>query len=418
MPRHPSSRVARFCALALASVAIGHPTLARAADESLAILGIEAIEVGDAYGTQVTDALRRRAAETSGVRLVPGKDLIELKMVFGCDGEAPACLAQAGRSLGADRLIYGTLKKADGGRSVAVLLKLLDVRDLAVVRQVTEIFPRKALTPAAIQAAAGRWFGQLVVPAQTGGLTVQSQPSGGQVMLDGASVGTTPLKLKDLRPRSYSVEVQLEGHAPAAQTIEVHAGATESVFLRLTRDLRPEPARPPQVGVVEPLPNGARGAEPSRPRHPGRPAKYAALGLIAGAVVAGAVAIYTWRSYVSLEESGKARLAEARPPSGTAEQQRFFAETPCTAPPGIAPSDSTRAYLANCESGNKYANATTGLWVTAGVLATAGVVSFIVGQRLDAKAEKAAREHGLRQSLRLVPALSTKGGGLQASFEF
>ena len=68
---------------------------AHASDESLAILGVESIEVGDALGMQITEALRKHAAETTGVRLVPGKDLIELKMIFGCDGEAPACLAPA-----------------------------------------------------------------------------------------------------------------------------------------------------------------------------------------------------------------------------------------------------------------------------------------------------------------------------------
>ena len=77
----------------------------------MAVLGLESIDVPEPLAQQLTDALRQRAAATAGVRLVQGKDLIEIKMVFGCDGELPACMAQAGKALGADKLLYGTVKK-------------------------------------------------------------------------------------------------------------------------------------------------------------------------------------------------------------------------------------------------------------------------------------------------------------------
>jgi hypothetical protein len=413
MPRHLPARALAVACVAFACLG----GTARASDESLAVLGIDALEVGDALGVQLTEALRKRAADTPGLRIVPGKDLVELKMVFACDGEAPACLAQAGRSLGADRLIYGSLKKADGGRNIAVSLKLLDVQNLAIVRQASETIAKRALVTAAIPALAARLYGQLIIPPTTGGLIVQSQPSDASVSIDGTQVGRTPYKTKDLRPRSYAVTVQADGYQPTTHTVEIRAGATESLSLKLEREQpRVEPTKPPTVGVVEPL--APLSEPPAKPRHPGRPAKYASIGLVAGAVVAGAVAIYTWRSYISLEDQASTQLRSLAPPAGTNDQRLFYGHPDCSTPPGQTDTAASR-YVSNCQSGQRYAHATTGLWVTAGVLAAAGIVSFVVGDRLDAKAERERRAgQSIRQSLRLLPAVSTQGGGLSASFEF
>src|SRR6185503_7099121 len=103
----------------------GWAQVARADAPSVAVLGIEAVDVPDALAQQLSESLRQRLAATAGIRLLPGKDLIEIKMIFGCDGEVPACMAQAGKSLGVDKLLYGSLKKAGrGGTHLNVTLKL------------------------------------------------------------------------------------------------------------------------------------------------------------------------------------------------------------------------------------------------------------------------------------------------------
>ncbi len=418
MRRHPTNSALAGLLFGVVAVFLAGPL--QASDDSLAVLGVESIEVGDALANQVTDALRHRAAELPGIRLVPGKDFIELKMVFGCDGEAPACMAHAGRTLGADRLVYGSLKKADGGKSVIVSLKLLDVRELAIVKQVTETVPRKSLTAATLGVTATRWLGQLIVPPQLGSIAVQSQPPDAQVALDGTPVGHTPLKLKEIRPGTHTVGLQLDGHQSANQTIEVHAGAMETVVVKLEREARVEPVKPPRTGLLDKDPNPTLTQEPPKPRHPGRGGKIAGIALVAGAVIAGSVAIYTWRSYLDLENSASARLRELAPPAGTNAQRTWFADPKCERPPDVPDSQLSRTYVENCQSGKKYTDATTGLWISAGVLATAGIVSLIVGDRLDAKAARERRQGGpsIKQSLRLLPAVSTQGGGLSASFEF
>ena len=58
-------------------------------------------------------------------QLLQGKDLVEVKLVFACPDEAPACMSQAGKSLGATKLVFGNVKQA--GNDYQVTLKMLDV---------------------------------------------------------------------------------------------------------------------------------------------------------------------------------------------------------------------------------------------------------------------------------------------------
>src|SRR5579859_6037220 len=119
----------------LASSAVFFAAAVAHADPSVAVLGIEPVDVPEQVSQAVTDALRQRAAATPGIRVVPGKDLVEMKMIFGCDGEQASCMAQAGRSLGANKLLYGTLKKATkNGSHVVAALKLLDVNTGVIER--------------------------------------------------------------------------------------------------------------------------------------------------------------------------------------------------------------------------------------------------------------------------------------------
>ena len=55
--------------------------------------------------------MRQRVAATKDYQLLQGKDLVEVKLVFACPDEAPACLSQAGKSLGAAKLISATSRR-------------------------------------------------------------------------------------------------------------------------------------------------------------------------------------------------------------------------------------------------------------------------------------------------------------------
>lgn len=104
-----------------------------------------------------------------------GRDmsLSELKMTMGCDEPpSPKCLAEGGRTLGVDNMVYGTMSKSGGG--FVVQLNLLEVGSANVKESVTAEYPASALESGQLQATAkdlvGRMFGkeQAAAPVETG----------------------------------------------------------------------------------------------------------------------------------------------------------------------------------------------------------------------------------------------------------
>jgi hypothetical protein len=417
MPRYSSILAALF-ALLLASTALAAP------DVSVAVLGLEPVDVPEPLAQQLTDALRQRAASTGGVRMVQGKDLIEVKMVFGCDGELPACMAQAGKTLGAEKLLYGVVKKGASKTTVTVALKLLDVKTAVVEKFVNDTVQKRELAGSNVNGVAARWFGQLLEVEAKPTLTVTSEPSGGSVTVDGQASGRTPLTLRDLLPGSHTVVVSMPGRQTVTRTVDLRAGGSHDVVATLEPEapviVRKEPVpRPP-----EPQPLIAPTPQPLPLRltneHPGRTAKIVAGVLVGAAVVTAAVAIYTWRSYSDLEATAHNDLDTIKGSQMTApsaQDTAFFTNPTCSVPADLQNASGASKFHSDCTSGNNYASATTGLWVATGALAAAGVVAFVVGDRQAAKAKE--RNVGmLRQSLRIAPVFSTRGGGLTAAFEF
>jgi opacity protein-like surface antigen len=417
MPRYSTIFVA------LAAALLAAPASAVAApDVSVAVLGLEPIDVPEPLAQQLTDALRQRAASTGGVRMVQGKDLIEVKMVFGCDGELPACMAQAGKTLGADKLLYGTIKKGPSKTTVTVALKLLDVKTAVVEKFVNDTVQKRELAGANVNASATRWFGQLLEVEAKPTLTVTSDPSGGSVTVDGQSYGRTPLTLRDLPPGTHSVVVSMPGRQSVTRSVELRAGGAHDLVATL------EPEAPPVVAKKEPPPKAPEPSplvpthaepqpEPLRNAHAGRTAKIVAGVLVGAALVTGAVAIYTWRHYSDLEDQAHADLEALKPNPVPAQDSGFFMNPSCNVPADLANASGAAKFHNDCTSGNNFANATTGLWVATGALAAAGVISFVIGDRQAAKAKE--RNIGvMRQTLRVAPVFSTRGGGLTAAFEF
>ena len=411
----------RYSTLLAALVVVFLASIARAApDVSVAVLGLEPVDVPEPLAQQLTDALRQRASSTSGVRTVQGKDLIEVKMVFGCDGELPACMAQAGKTLGADKLLYGTIKKAAGKNNVTVALKLLDVKTAVVEKFVNDTVQKRELAGANVNAAAARWFGQLVEIEAKPTLTVTSDPSGANVSIDGQSSGRTPLTLRDLSPGPHSVTVTMAGRQPFSRNVELRAGGSHDVVATLEpepppvvvkQEPPPKPPEPPPLVTTTPTP------PPIASAHPGRTAKIIAGVLVGAAVVTAGVAIYTWRTYSDLETTSHNDLNMIKPNPIPSQDQGFFMNPTCSVPADLQGTAGATKFHNDCTSGKNFANATTGLWVATGALAAAGVISFVIGDRQAAKA-KEKNVSVLRQTLRVAPVFSTQGGGLTAAFEF
>jgi hypothetical protein len=211
-----------------------------------AVLGFEPLEgVPEALAADVTDALRQRVAANKDYQLLQGKDLVEVKLVFACPDEAPACLSQAGKSLGASKLIFGNLKKT--GSDFQVTVKLLDVNRAVVESFTTDTIAGGRANATALRQLAPIWLAKLSGKGN-GTISVRANFAGAAVSLDGTRVGVTgtaPVVISDVSPGKHEVSVEKSGYTTTKQEFTLAAGQS----LPLTLDLSP-------VSVEVPKPQG------------------------------------------------------------------------------------------------------------------------------------------------------------------
>src|ERR1700729_1464293 len=88
--------------LLLVSLSAVRTAAAESGEIPTVVLGLGAVDgAPDNLAADITDALRQRVGAPRDYQLLQGKDLVEVKLVFACPDEAPACMSQAGKSLGA-----------------------------------------------------------------------------------------------------------------------------------------------------------------------------------------------------------------------------------------------------------------------------------------------------------------------------
>lgn len=236
----------------LATVA-GLPRFASANEMTVAVLGVEAGEnTPDTLASAITDSLRQRVTASKGFRLVPGRDLVEVKLVFSCPDEAPSCMAQAAKSLGAAKLIFGNVKKSVGDNFV-VTLKLLDTARGSIDGITGDQITRAQATPAGVRGPVASWFARLT--GQAGGVgivRVRGDVIGAMVTLDGAPsgiIGTEELVIPGVSPGRHEVVVNKAGYDPVRREVNVVAGETADVDARMARTA-PVAATTPPVGAA------------------------------------------------------------------------------------------------------------------------------------------------------------------------
>jgi hypothetical protein len=209
-----------------------------AADAPVAVLGIEASEgAPDALAGTLTDALRQRITSTKGFRLVPGRDLVEVKLVFSCPDEAPSCMAQAGKSLGATKLIFGTIKKS-AGESYVVTLKMLDANRGIVDGWVAEQITKAQASGPGIRGPVQKWFSTLTGQAGAGVIKVRGDVIGSSVALDGmpqGMLGTDDFLISGVTAGKHEVTVTKPGYNAVRRDVTVASGETAQVEVSMPR---------------------------------------------------------------------------------------------------------------------------------------------------------------------------------------
>jgi hypothetical protein len=383
-------------------------------DVPTAVLGLEPLEgVPDSVAAEITDALRQRIAGTKGHQLVQGKDLVEVKLVFSCSDEAPACMAQAGKSMGASKLVFGNVKRA--GNDYVVTLKLLDANRGTIESWATETVPRKRADSAVFRSLAPAWLATLTGKgAGAGGnLQVRANVGGGTVSLDGKRVGVTgsdPLAIPDVAPGHHEVSVEKSGYTTTKQEFTLAAG--QSLPLSLT--LSPVSA---DVGAGEAPPSLVQQPiEAERPPEGSRTLSRAGFWIsVVGEVAAAGLAL-NFGNEVRLKNSQLdpyRRFACPQSSTGLCGTQQAPEAQPLT----LAQKQMRDTLV---EEGNR---AQTLQWVCVGLIfpvAVAGVYFLYKGYLASStptesnRVSSAARNHGLR----IFPSAAASAGGIIAEFDF
>lgn len=256
--------------LAAAAALGARPTLALAApDVGVAVLGVEASDgAPDALASALTDALRQRVSNAKGFRLVAGRDLVEVKLVFSCPDEAPSCMAQAGKSLGAGKLIFGSIKKSLADNFV-VTLKMLDTTRGIIDTLVAEQITKAQTTGTALRGPVQKWFATLSGQGGAGTVRVRGDVIGATVALDGTPsgvIGTEDFNIGGVTPGKHELSVSKPGYQVVRRDVTVTSGETVRVDVTLPRtagSLPPvlQPASTNGTSIKGPVDEAARTEE-------------------------------------------------------------------------------------------------------------------------------------------------------------
>ena len=243
---------------------------ARAADGTMAILGIEAAEgAPESVAVALTDALRQRASSERGLRLVAGRELLAIKIMFSCPDEAPSCMADAAKGLGASKLIFGSVKKSAGDGYV-VTLKLLDAARRQIDNYVAEPISAGLATPGSIRGPVQKWFATLMGQSALGTIRVRGDVPGTAIALDGQPIGvigSEDLLHSNVPAGRREIVASKPGYAPVRRDVTVTAGNTTDVAIQMSSASGSPFPMGPTAGAGEPsLGTGAPvvGDDPTR----------------------------------------------------------------------------------------------------------------------------------------------------------
>ncbi len=182
--------------------------------------------------TSPSDREALHGAVSEGVTRAGWREL-PLTSEASCDA---ACMAEQARAAGARYVLRAAVKSED--RLWSVQLEARDARDGSLVAssrhpcepcgrdEVRQLIEREV---AALGTRVARFEASPAI------LSVESEPAGATVLVDGQRVGTTPIEVR-LGPGEHRIETQLEGYATQSRTIDAVPGVSERWTPRLHAD--------------------------------------------------------------------------------------------------------------------------------------------------------------------------------------
>ncbi|GAB4201106.1 MAG: hypothetical protein OHK0013_12730 [Sandaracinaceae bacterium] len=117
---------------------------ARAQSTNVVVLGLTSLEGDDTFATNLSGALRAAASQVRGWA-VSDRDvpLSQLELATGCDATELACVHQIATTVGAERLVYGTIQRDGAGSrfQFRIQIHLYDTASNTILRSLDERLP-------------------------------------------------------------------------------------------------------------------------------------------------------------------------------------------------------------------------------------------------------------------------------------
>jgi hypothetical protein len=368
-------------ALGLAALVAGTGSIAEAAKPTLAVLGLEVVDEGggiDEKSTklakELTDALRQRAKVGSGpYALAAGsdKDLLEMKLLSGCESEADDCMASIGKELGAERVLYGKVQKRQGGYQVS--LKLLNVASKKNEKSTSDLVPAAQATGPELTRWGKTFYNRLTGATDQGTLVVRANVDRGIVYLDGAVKGNLvggTARIAGLSEGAYRLGVEADGHVRYEARVTVSGGQDTTHQAELETNALRGGAAP---GGTDSREVQGTVSSDDRPGGGSRALFWTSLVLTAGSATAMTVTGLQVRGSL-LDDKNEAIRDWQRDNMDMADQ--LAGSDACDKAPGL---DDTEAVVKACDKGQTWALATNVLIGTTVVGAVATVLFYYKG---------------------------------------
>lgn len=197
--------------------------------------------------TEIEEGLR-----SAGATVVPTAELSRAAGTGLSTCRDAACLEGVATKAGVTHLVRPSVRMEESDYVIAI--EVIDGATGEVVHQANQTCELCGLSEAQATARAlAASLQEKLVAAEpaTGTVAVQSTPAGAEVLVDGQSMGTTPVELQ-LPAGEHSIVLRLPGHADDERRVRVEAGGTAAVAAELAAANVKE-GRPDRSGLLRPL---------------------------------------------------------------------------------------------------------------------------------------------------------------------
>jgi len=385
---------------ALARVA-GMSSVALPGKPAVAILGLEVYapsgnvdQASTTLARDLTEGLRSRAKSGTGpYQLASGseKELIDEKLINNCDSEAIPCMAEIGKNLGADYLIYGRLEKKPDGYLVTI--NLLNVGKSKFEKARTPLLiPFGQSDAPAIAAAAKKAYNDLTGFAE-GTLVVRANADRGTVLIDGEPKGNLTSGTATIAPLPegrYTLAIEADGYSRSDNvTITVRPGETTTQEVTLTAG-----------GVTAKPDDMKREITGTTSQSKGNGWKIGFGVAVVAGIASGGYWAYSYTQMTSARDKIPGELTAANMPG------RAVSDADC----GKADLAGIGSFQDACSAKDGTMYGMIGVGVSAVAIAITGVLAFKGGDEA-APVGSVARRGAKKRAISLTPIVSANGGG-------